>query len=459
MRRVEMLFSVLAGLTLMSACGDESAFDLNSRQAAVTCLGQYDKLVTTTDTAYLGARESQVGSDPNLVGHAADAELLFSQYASPSSEQFAIAWVRSSDKLVYVRAYSTATKAFTGPPQALHPWPSQNSGWVRTLGFDDNCLAIPNPQNTCAWFTWEDPWAYVNYRAVAPNGTLSQVRDFLGHHPSGDAGQVYIPYQGYIRRKLLAYISSNRQQVKARLLNNDGSATGTEVTLQTLSGNTRAYQTTVSWSSTDQRWVVAWTEHPYPASGNGAVKTRAVTFDGALCGNCTLNHIMYCEGDPNQPACAPSLAGASGGGILLNPTCSCYGIWQASSYYSNGTDRLRLHHYGKHVRLDNYGVKTALSTSVGCVAFCPITEAAFWYGSDYTPFQLMTSNAGTQTTDHWRLVRDSFSTYNGGQVTANPFNTPQAFRSDGSVAVGLATDNAGGLRLSIVDVKANGCPP
>lgn len=456
-------------VTTLAACTPpDSETSVEATGVGLTCTGQKDKVVTTD---YLGAREEIPGIswDPVNIGHSAAAELLWSQPTSPSNEQFAAAWISKTNRMPFVRRYSTAStiKNFLGPQQQLGTISSP--GWIRHLGFDDNCgQEIPGAQ-TCAWFTWENDWGYVNWRAIGNNGNMSGLAYWPGHQPSGDTGQAFSGGQ-LVRKKLLAWISSDRTQVKATLLYDNGlPIPGTERVLHTTSGNWKAYQTAVAWSSNDELWLVAWTEHTYPQQNpkmKGLVYTRYMDFNGSM--GTYLNGIMYCEGNWWEAVCPglkaadpqvqPSADHVREGG---NPWCLCKGFWLASSYYSgSAADRYRLQQYRVHARLNNAGIRQAIDQNF-LDLFSPITEAGFWYGPDRTPFQALTKG-GSNNTEHTRLVEGSFGEHLAGEVFGSPFSLGQAFRSDGSVAVALGTDGiqdqATALKLSIVDVKPRGCP-
>jgi hypothetical protein len=453
-------------LVLCSGCGFEmdEPPSVSMRQSPVVCNGQSDKLITTATVGYLGAREEvNRGPDyvgPESIGHSSAAELLWSQ-AAPSNEHFAVAWISNTqqNRTPWVRRYSTSTKNFLAAPQQLDTYSSP--GWMQTLGFDDNCSGAVAGAQTCAWFTWEDTFPYINWRAIGNNGAMSALHySFIGHAPSGDTGQVLLGWQ-IVRKKLLAWVSNDRTQVYAQLLDNNGwPMAGTQVVLYSAPVNFNAYQTATAWSSREQRWLVAWTVNDtrIPAVNNGIIYSRYVSFDGSP--GPANNVIMYCEGLWNQPLCGAG-AKANGAAPLANSRCSCKGLWLASSWYSNNPmDRYRIHQYSKHARLDTTGTRQAIASM--CTTYCPITEAGFWYGSDHTPFQYLVPGSGNPMY-YDRLVEDSFSSYREYGASPPPFFVPQAFRSDGSVAVAVATDStpgfATGLKLSIIDVRQNGCPP
>ncbi len=448
-----------------ASCGLESAPPpAGARAGALQCAGQVDKVVTASD--YLGAREELSFGTPDAIGHAAAAELLYSEVGPPSKERFAVAWIKASDRKVYVRRYDTYTKAFLGGEAQLSPWGLVRP-WVRHLGFDDDCVAIFG-ETTCAWFTWADDYGDVNWRAVGAGGAMGTTRWFDGRDPSGDTGQVEegCPFDCHIvRKKLLAFISSGstgpeRGQVKAKILDGDGSVLS-EVTLYTTATGWKAYQTAVAWSSSEARWLVAWTENTYPAGGlNGRILARYVNFDGTL-GPAPnpANPISYCEG--NSPQCANlAIARPGGPSPRLNSSCVCKGIWLASSDAGTATDRYRLHHYGRHARLDKDGLRTALDLRWFCKTYCPLTEGVFFYQNGTAAFQQMDVGTPTRPAEHRHLIVDSFASVN--QLAATTYHIPQAFRANGKVAVAVSTNgitSASGLQLSIVDVQANGCPP
>jgi len=470
-----------AGLLL--GCGSEPGDESpTSLQRAVRCPGQYDWLVTTD---YFGAHRG----DPVLptdVNHAAAAELVHSEPTNPGKERFAVAWVRKIDKWIYVRRWDTYTKSFLGGEQLLSPWAS-TVGWIHSLGFDDNCQVIPG-ETTCAWFTWEDSFGDVDTAAVGANGGTYIGLYFDGYEPSGDSGVEYLGWGQYVRKKLLAYISRggsmDRRQVRFKLLDNSG-AEILDLPLHTTGTGFRAYQTAVAWSSVEKRWLVAWTESNYPnqPKKNGKVYVMYVGFNGVpgpapdpqeTDPTKPGGPLLYCEGVWTQPECGESFAaGSVGSGAqpLSNPNCVCKSIWLASSYYSRirdgqgvVKDRYRLQTYGKVAQINAKGERVGSPSTTGnCMTWCPLTEAAFWYEEGFTPFQTMDRVQGSRTT-HYRLQEDSPLRYYAGQVTAGPYDKPQAFRSNGHLAVAVATDGgdldpSAGLKLTIVDVHSLGCPP
>jgi len=287
-------------------------------------------------------------------------------------------------------------------------------------------------------------------------------RNFSGRQPSGDTGQTYVGGQ-LVRKKLIAWINSERTQVKVALLYNNGQIIpGTTSVLRAVPFGLHAFQTVTAWSPNDSRWLVAWTEHNYPTQPyvNGIVYTRYVNFEGTL--GTYVNGITYCAGDWDSSGCGPTIADEAAA-PLQNNSCKCMGLWLASSYYSGSTqDRYRLHQYNKHAQLSSLGIRQGDPASGYCGGtWSPITEAGFWYDGNHTPFQCLSSPASGNGTNHRRLVENDLAAapYEAGQVFPPYFNMGQAFRADGSVAVALATNEVAELRLSIVDVRANGCPP
>jgi len=129
-------------------------------------------------------------------------------------------------------------------------------------------------------------------------------------------------------------------------------------------------------------------------------------------------------------------------------------------------DRYRLNQYGCSAEIKANGSLAAIyhgPTHI-CTNWCAITEAAFRHGPYLTPFQVMEHELGTTRALHAHVREDSYVTYSAGQVTGNGYAWPQAFRSDGSVAVAVTTNGSyldpnSGLELTIVDVKRDGCPP
>lgn len=126
-------------------------------------------------------------------------------------------------------------------------------------------------------------------------------------------------------------------------------------------------------------------------------------------------------------------------------------------------DRYRLHNYGKVAEINANGQRVGSpSISGNCTTWCPMIEAAFWYEGGFTPFQGMDYYSGSHTM-HYRLKEDSAQRYYAGLVTTGSYFRPQGFRSDGHVAVAVATnggdaDPSAGLKLTIVDVHSGGCP-
>jgi hypothetical protein len=463
---------------VLTSCGELPFEDPVSRhEAAQRCSGQWDKQITND---YFGAHEENPWYTWE-VHHAAAAEMVYSDPGTPSKERFAVAWVRRSDKKIYFRRYDTYTKSFSAGEQLLSNWTSP-VGWIHTLGFDDDCKVISG-QSTCAWFTWEDYAGDVDRAAVAPNGVKYVSSSYFdGYAPSGDIGRKYLGWGVWVRKRLLAYISRggtmDRRQVRYKLLDHANDTEIKDGLLHTTAADFRAYQTAVAWSSVERRWLVAWAEnhHPFLEPGYvGKVQARFVDFD---------------TGDPDPQFPAETIIDACDGGAGLTPLAQlgtaaapsgdvqprdnpygvCRSIWLASSYYSTlkdeygvVRDRYRLHQYGIEARINGNGkLVSKYGLTPFCLTWCPITEAGFYYSGSLTPFQILVN--ASQRTDHLRLREDSWVSYNAGQVTASPYSLPQAFRSDGSVAVAVATngtplDPSSGLRLTIVDVRRDGCPP
>ncbi|MFH1132498.1 MAG: transposase [Pseudomonadota bacterium] len=440
--RVTIILTV--AMLCLSCRGTELSKEISSSKSSMKCPGMYDVQVTYD---YWGNHEGH--TDP-IVNHASAAELVYSELGPPSKERFAVAWIRYSDRNVFVKRYDTSIPGFWGDEQQLNTG-MLPANWVQRLGFDEDCVGISGVDEPCAWFAWESE--EIQYRAVGANEVLGEIHSFDGHQPSGDTGVV----QGE-HKKLLSYITPGRKQVKAKLLDHFGEEI-LEVTLRTLTEDWNAYQTSVAWSSNEDRWLVAWTEDVWPIQDrdNGMIKTRIVKFDGSL--GATVNHVMYCDG--NVPWCN----GGVGDDIdAYNPSCICKGLWLSSSWYSTPTDRYRLHQYSIHARLDYEGIKTAVDQYANCSVYCPITEASFYYPQGHTPFQqLIRGFSPTLLANHTRLIEDSFYYVEAGDVFAPPYYFSQAFKSNGSVAIALATDGETstgmpGLRLSIVDVRPGGCP-
>lgn len=421
-RFASTLNSIVTALMMTAMLfGCENAPDeipVGRHESEIRCPGQYDQLVTSD---YYG-HSFYVPVYPEDISHAMDAELLYSEHASPGKERFAVAWVRKSDKNIYFRRWDTHTKAFLGGEQLLKDWASP-VGWIKTLGFDDNCQVISG-ETTCAWFTWEDSYGDVDRAAVGANGgTFVSYNYFQGYAPSGDAGTVEIWWGYYERKKILAYISRggsvDRRQIRVKLLNNAGVELSDQL-LYTTDADFRAYQTAVAWSSVEERWLVAWSENEYPPTvpqdKNGKISIRYVNFNGSL-GPSPTGPVTYCSRTWNDPNCGVtkkgSASGSSGSQPKKNDHCTCKNIWLASSYYSSITDqgvvkdRYRLHCYDKHLQINANGQRVGIPASGSlCNTFCPITEANFWYGSDYTPFQMMDDVSG-YFSGHYRLKEDN----------------------------------------------------
>jgi len=469
------IITALLTTSLWLGCeGEKDDLPIGSHESSMKCTGQDDKLITLD---YFGAHRP-VPIYPTDVSHATAAELVYSNHTFPGKERFAVTWVRKTDNKIYFSIWDTDTKKFTDSEQLLSNWPSP-VGWIHTLGFDDNCQVISG-ETTCAWFTWEDSSGDVDRAAVGANGgTYINYDYFDGYAPSGDAGTVYLGWGQYERKKLLAYISrggsTDRRQIRAKLLNNAGVELS-DILLYTTDADFSAYQTAVAWSSVEERWLVAWSENNWPKfnNKNGKVQKRYVNFDGTL-GPAPTSPVMYCEGAWDNPNCNISKANSSSrtseNGVRINHWCACKSIWLASSYYSSITDqgvvkdRYRLHQYKWHAQINANGQRVGIPSShpsVPCQIYCPMTESAFWYGADFTPFQIMEMDVAQ--TVHHRLKEDSAVSYGAGQDTSSPYAYPQAFRSDGTVAIAVATNGlqtyptASGLKLTIVDVYYGGCP-
>jgi hypothetical protein len=308
--------------------------------------------------------------------------------------------------------------------------------------------------------------SYVNWAPIGPGAEVGTVYWRAGHDGSGGVGVVRRwPFYYFERKRLAAWISRDRRTVYAGFLNPNGSPiAGSFVLANDLKKNGMvAYQTAVEWSSTEERWIVTWSESdelPGVGKNNGLIRSTYVTWNG----NWTSpNHIMYCEGQQEKCGLSKVTTNKSTGSsaVKLNEECVCKGYWLASSYYAQPTDRYRLYHYNFMARLDTDAKKVALDAMTGgggLGTYHPITESAFYYDEEktfvFTPFQMLgefTSGVG-----HYRLVGDSASFIFAGPVNDNSTHG-QAFRSNGAVAAALSeADNQ--LHLGIVDVIHGGCP-
>jgi len=340
-------------------------------------------------------------------------------------------------------------------PQLLSGPESNVAGWVQHLGYDDNCVAIDGEEQ-CAWFTWENDNVTIQWRAVGAQGAHSTIRSHVGRFPSGDTGQVDLGHGHYERRKLLAFVSADHTQVYGAILDNAGLIEDI-VLVRNVPSPYLAYQTSVSWSSREERWLVAWAENELTIALGGRVMTATVEFSGGNVGS--ANQVLEC--DKSSPFTANAAPTATDG-TRNNPKGYCYGIWMASSYYSrSNNDRYRIHQYAVHARLNTNGAKVADVKYALGTGLSPVTEAAFDYESGYAPFQQFVRDSPIGS--HWRLIQDSFTRVDNQPVTVGGFDAPQAFRSNGSVAVAVASGMqppySSQLVLSIVDVRRDGCPP
>ena len=478
-----LAFYAACSLFFCTSCSDvdQAKIRIEQTEKAVRCPGQYNKLITTD---YFGAHPDDyppTDPTPRQISHAAAAELVYSEAGWPPKVRFAMAWVRKSNKNIYFRIWDTHTKSFQGAEQLLKDWPSPN-GWIKTLGFDENCTVVQGA-STCAWFTWEDTWGDVNRAAVGDNGGTYIGAYFDGFEPSGDTGTFFVggwPWGYIVRRKLLAYINPDRKQVRAKILNSAGQEIQDILVyaIPTSDSSFSAFQTAVSYSTNEQRWLVAWAENDWPkdTGKNGKVMVRYVDFDGQL-GPAPqpTNPVMYCAtSSPECGATKQPQAIAGGGQWKYNSHCYCKSIWLASSYYSSiqdnegvVKDRYRVHQYFKNAQINGNGERVALyegANKIGCTDWCPMTEAAFYYPGGYTPFQVLSSTLSPVRIEHIRLKENSFVHYNAGTAIDGPAFYPQAFRSNGSITVAVGTDlvqnnpSNAKLELSIVDLYQGGCP-
>ena len=352
----------------------------------------------------------------------------------------------------------------------LSPWPSPQ--WVRHMGFDDNCSDLCPGYQSCAWFVWEDDqYTDVNWRAVCPDGTMSVSGALYldGHQPSGDSAMACVAWwQGrciqWERRKLLAWISEDRLYVNVVLLYDNGQVnSSSQRTIAVAGANRLFYQTAVAWSSNENRWLVSWTDALASTSGGGFGHAYStwIDFNGNWrpSGNVTL---MQCDAISDCPQGGATSVGAPNT-VMQNSFGACKGIWLASSYYSNATDRYRFMNYSCQRRIDADGVPAATMEKNGCITYCPITEANYSHSGYSHPFQMLVSN-GTAA-DHWHLRLDSYGKYSAGSAFDSPYNIPQGFRSNGFVAAALsaskfvAAPSPSDLALTVVDLYQNPyCP-
>jgi len=455
---------------LVAACTEPGEQKAGSRTSPLVCTGQFNQQVTTGLVKYTGFRESAEHVDfdeANDIDHAAAAELLYSVPEPHGQERFAVAWVTPSPARVYVRRYDTSSQppGFLGDPQLMSDPEATVAGWVRHMGYDDNCIAMEKGQ--CAWFTWEEEGSppLVRFRAIRSDGQLSSpIHARVGRFSSGDTGQIWTGWE-WQRRKLLAWISDDQTSVRFAVLDNAGYNIVTNE-LHKVHTSRRGYQTAVAWDSRERRWLVAWAENRAQQIDplNGRILTRYVQFDGTPGpdpdpdvpgGPDPDEYILHCEGGWDEPACSQK----------NNLYCLCYGFWLASSYYSRSrNDRYRLHQYRIHTRLTIDGKRYGTPDSSFASFAAPITEAAFVQGGESWPFQILDRTyQAPLVAIHHRLVQDSFLKRDTQPVTGTGYFIPQAFRSNGSVAVAVATGDLGTpeadeLVLSIVDVRRDGCP-
>ncbi|MCC6752270.1 MAG: hypothetical protein IT371_31775 [Deltaproteobacteria bacterium] len=444
-----------------------------------------DKVVVAPSDAgiggYWGATQAKEGANgPDEVGFAAAAEVVYAPRNGAETDRFALAYVATNGEL-WARIFDGASAAFTGSPVKLNYY-SSIPPWVRHLGRDDVCTGVSSPDGQCAWFTWyEANDQSVNWRAIASNGALGTAWSMAGKYPSGDAAKYSLDGYTWVRTKLLAWISTDNRNVHAVVLAQDGITFLSPVlTLQSFTGGNvwRAHQTAVAWNGVEKNWLVTWTEFDTrgsPSQGKqwARVKSRIVGYDASLgpirdlysCGASDA-----CTGAMVPRNAVPVWASASAGkkppkhdagtspadgGISSQYSvgCFCSGVWMASSPFSTNTDRFRVHHYGRHARLDGWGAVG--STSYGNPSFgqyAPISQADFYYVNVRTPFQLV-EGSGTQK----RLVQDSVEYRDQQNVSA--YGWPQALRSAPSMAATLLTTQQGNLLvLTILDSRSGGCP-
>jgi hypothetical protein len=462
------------GLMLLSIhlCGCTTRTLVEEQQSSPIWIcgdSRKDRIVTTQDYDYWGARETQGDNDadPALSAHAAAAEVV----STAGYGKFAVAWIRSN-QLGAVRIFDVTSAQFTGSPQTLTVVGS--AWWMAPLGHDPACAAVEGA-TSCAWFTWYSTSAGYNgiaYQAIGDNGVLSPVFiNATGYEPSGAAGLVYAGST----KKLLAWIDQSRRTVYGAFVARNGSM-GRPFRIQRIPDPYKAYQTAVVWSYHEQLFLVVWTQHGYPRTDlNGQVYTRWVDTNGGIAPY--ANFIMNCEGlidaDEHCPPghgsiqtgatgiAAPSVS--SSRSMITEPAatsrisnCSCKAIWVASSDYSYEYDRYRIQQYNKHARVFATGSLEFLFNRAA--TYSPMTKADYFHSEQLTPFQQLCR--GEFETQYYHLAYDSETEYPQGGAISGPHIIGQAMTSTDRVAIGVSTQFSSpfSLKMSILDVYPGGCP-
>ena len=456
--RNPMPWMVCAIMLAGAACGpdDEQTLAISANTnsittQAATCTGQSNILVTTAGSPFIGAKEHAADSgDPALTGHAAAVEMIYSDNRSiPRDERFTVAWVGKNDRVVYYRTWNTLTKSFTSTPKQLYPaWPANPNGpWLRRMGYDDNCAYGSPYYGTCAWFTWENVWGYVNYQGISSDDvSFSPAYTFPGHAPSGDSGCV----NGQCR-KLITYIDSSRRYVLAKILNADGAVLAGPITIRDAVGSGNgwhAYQTTTEWNPASGFWWVTWTEHPYPSIADSRVMSALVYWYGT----CSSAYLL------------------KGGGpcISLNSTCAASGHFTGPSAFSTYTDTFRVMGYNYAMRVSAGGQAQAIFSAAS--NYSPVVGANFYSGNSHLTFQsIHRDGVCLSNSALLRWVVDSANFVDAGSCTNPPgvlvgWSYGQAARADDQLAAfvasnGLADGSDRTLGLSVVDVQPGACPP
>jgi hypothetical protein len=278
---------------------------------------------------------------------------------------------------------------------------------------------------------------------------------FVGVDPSGEHGLV-----GGVQRKLVAYITEDRRNVRARFFDASMQQLNDILVYHLPSG--WAYQTATAYQANDGKWLIAWTEVDQQVTHMARPMQRTV--DG--------QYQLGPAPDPLNPAlpCDYGLSCYGGESVPesgpLIDHCMCKSLWLASSSSSTTPlDRYRMFTYGfdDMARLSSAGAVVAVSAPGG--TWSPFTELKrVTTPSGIAIYQRLRSNYPSSLLQYF--VEGSASYVSQSDVISAPL--PEAFRAESKyVAVGVASDHINlepdpaVLKLSVVPTgdPAYYCPP
>ena len=434
-----------------------------------TCPGQQDKIVTTS---YYGHSPADISMPltPLDVTRAAAVEWASAPNSYcrpwPCPGVAAVAWVNKQTNYVSIRLYNAWSKQFVG--STINFLLASPRGWIQHIGNDKACSILGGGQ--CAWFATQaesiglTPYSTVELLAVNSSGSSGWTGGWQGMDPSGE----YAIFNG-VHRKMVAYITPGRGQVRAKFFDTQMAEIG-DVLVWDLVDPALAYQTVSAFQKEDGTWLVAWTEVDSQVTHMARVRHRTISWSYVMGSPPnSYNPVSLCAGGD----CGGGAAREGSESAVAQPNapmmgiCTCKNLYLASSNFSTTqSDRYRLYTYGypHMVRLSSAGIPTG-GANYPAGTYSPITELGRMTTDLGTAiYQRLVNNTGFQSARMEYYVEGSEAVVSQADVLSAP--GAEDFRAEPRyVAVGIAStapkdaSGASTLKLSVMPTRAAGCPP